>query len=53
MLAKSTSIFHYLSHKEDRIQKKLSRAQWIRADRIVMIIMLLIVITGALLFSVS
>jgi thymidylate kinase len=52
MLIKLSPIFHpYARHKEEKIEKALTRQQWIIADRIIMAIMLLSVIVAAVAFS--
>jgi len=52
MLVKLGPIFHtYARHKEERIEKALTRQQWIIADRIIMAIILFSVIVAAVAFS--
>ncbi|GGC73457.1 hypothetical protein GCM10011387_28800 [Pedobacter quisquiliarum] len=52
MLIKLNPVFpSYARHREEKIEQALSKQQWIFADRIVMLIMLLAVITGAIVFS--
>jgi len=52
MLIKSPSIFHaFARQKEETQSKPLSRQQWIIADRIVMMILFLMVVAGAVVFS--
>jgi hypothetical protein len=52
MLIKLNPVFpSYARHSEEKIEKALSKQQWIFADRVVMLIMFLAVITGAILFS--
>ena len=41
----------YARHKEERIEKALTRQQWIIADRIIMAIILFSVIVAAVAFS--
>ncbi len=52
MLIKLSPVFStYARHREAKVEKALSRKQWIFADRLVMLIMFLAVITGAIVFS--
>lgn len=52
MLIKLNAVFPaYARHSEEKVEKALSRRQWIYADRVVMLIMFLAVITGAVVFS--
>ena len=52
MLIKLNPVFStYARHGEEKVEKALSRKQWIYADRLVMLIMFLAVITGAIVFS--
>jgi thymidylate kinase len=51
MLIKLSPIFQvYARHKEERVEKALSRQQWILVDRIVMTIILISVIVAAVTF---
>lgn len=50
MTTKVLPFFSYARHTRE-IPEKLTREQWIHADRIVMIIMLVVVIVGSVLFS--
>jgi hypothetical protein len=52
MLIKLNPIFPaYARHREKKIEKALTRQQWIYADRVIMLLMFLTVITGAIVFS--
>jgi ABC-type Na+ efflux pump permease subunit len=52
MLIKSPTISQvFARHKEEKQTKPLSRQQWIVADRIVMAILFLMVLTGAIFFA--
>jgi hypothetical protein len=51
MLIKLSPIFQdYARHKEERVEKVLSRQQWIFVDRIVMTIILISVVVAAITF---
>ena len=52
MLIKLNPVFPtYARHSEEKIEKALTKRQWIYADRIVMLVMFLAVISGAIVFS--
>ncbi len=52
MLIKLSPIFQsYARHKEERIEKALTRKQWIMADRILMALIFASVIIAAVIFS--
>ncbi|MEJ7557490.1 MAG: hypothetical protein WKF66_04225 [Pedobacter sp.] len=52
MLIKSPAIFQaFVRQKEEVETKALSRKQWIIADRIVMIALLMMVIIGSVVFA--
>jgi hypothetical protein len=52
MLIKLNSIFHsYARHRVERVESALTRQQWIVADRILMILLFISVITLAIAFS--
>ena len=52
MLIKLNSILHiFARQKEEKAARRLTRKEWINADRIVMIILILSVIIGAIIFS--
>jgi hypothetical protein len=50
MIIKVLPFFSYARHTQE-IPKKLTREQWIHADRIVMMIILIVVILGSVLFA--
>jgi thymidylate kinase len=51
MLIKLSPIFHtYARHKEERIEKALTRKQWIIADRILMAMIFAGVTVAAIVF---
>lgn len=52
MLSKSYSISQiFARQKEEKKAKSLSRQDWIKADRVVMMLLFIAVIVGAVLFS--
>jgi len=51
MITKVLPFISYARHSAESTSKKLTREQWISADRIVMMVMLIIVVAGAVLFS--
>ena len=52
MLIKLSPIFQsYARHKEEKIEKALTRKQWIVADRVLMVILFVSVIVAAVAFS--
>ncbi|WGQ08236.1 hypothetical protein QG516_17000 [Pedobacter gandavensis] len=52
MLSKSFSIFHvFARQKKEKTEKALTQREWINADRIVLIFLLLATIIGAIVFS--
>ncbi|TDO21679.1 hypothetical protein [Pedobacter duraquae] len=52
MLIKLTPLFStYARHREEKAATALTRQQWIKADRIVMIVLLICTITTAILLS--
>lgn len=50
MITKVLPFISYARHSVET-QKKLTREQWISADRIVMMVMLIVVVVGAIVFS--
>ncbi|WP_165503628.1 hypothetical protein [Pedobacter hiemivivus] len=52
MLIKLNSILHiFARQKEEKAERPLTRKEWINADRIVMLVLILSVIIGAIIFS--
>lgn len=52
MLIKLSPFFPaYARHNEERIEKAITKAQWIAADRLVMMILLITVIAATVIFS--
>jgi hypothetical protein len=52
MLIKLNSILHiFARQKEEKVERRLTRKEWINADRIVMLVLILSVIIGAIIFS--
>lgn len=51
MLFKLPINFTYARHKTEKVAKPLSLKQKIKADRIVMLVLLLIAITAAVIFA--
>lgn len=52
MLSKSFSIFHvFARQKKEKTERALTQKEWINADRIVLIFLLLATIVGAIVFS--
>jgi hypothetical protein len=52
MLIKLNPIFSaYARHREEKVEQVLTRQQWIYADRVLMLLMFLTVITAAIIFS--
>ena len=52
MLIKLNPVFPtYARHRAEKIEKALTKQQWIYVDRVVMLIMFLAVISGAIVFS--
>ncbi len=52
MLIKLNLVFPtYARQRAEKIEKSLTKQQWIYADRLLMLIMFLSVITGAIVFS--
>ena len=52
MLIKLNPILQvFARRKEERVERALSRKEWINADRIVMLMLILGVIIGAIIFS--
>ncbi|SHF69929.1 hypothetical protein [Pedobacter caeni] len=52
MLSKSYSILQiFARQKEDKKERALTKSEWIKVDRVVIIILLAAVVIGAILFS--
>lgn len=52
MLIKLNPILQvFARRKEERAERELTRKEWINADRIVMLILIVAVIIGAVIFS--
>lgn len=51
MLFKAIHLTSYAGQKEERVQKALTRQQWIFADRVLMLVLFISVIAGTIIFS--
>lgn len=52
MLSKSFSIFHvFARQKKESTKRVLTKREWVNADRVVLIFLLLATIAGAIIFS--
>lgn len=52
MLSKTFSLFHvFARQKKEQAKRALTRQEWVNADRIVLIFLLLATIVGAIIFS--
>ncbi|WP_316746324.1 hypothetical protein [Pedobacter gandavensis] len=52
MLSKSFSIFHVFARQnKEKTSRVLTKKEWVNADRIVLLFLLLATIVGAIIFS--